>query len=135
LSNDTAKLEITSDLRVLLATEKAGDSAKKIGLSEVDRTKVQIAVSELANNILHHAQGKGTIIVCAVKEHDKVGIMVTAEDLGPGIADLKGALEGRNHTKRGLGQGLGAVNRLMDEFKIVRRTGGGTTIIAKKWKC
>lgn len=134
MSNDTEKIEITSDLRVLLATEKAGDSAKKIGLSEVDQTKIQIAVSELAKNILHHAQGKGSIIISAVKEPDKAGIMVTAEDQGPGIADLKGALEGGRHTEHGLGQGLGAVNRLMDELKIVTRICGGTTIIAKKWK-
>jgi len=56
------------------------------------------------------------------------------EDRRSGIADVEKALQGGSSTKRGLGVGFGGARRIMDEFKIERKTDEGTTITAKKWK-
>jgi serine/threonine-protein kinase RsbT len=106
---------------------------KKVGLPEADQAKVQIAVSELANNILQHARGKGSITIDAVTERGRVGIIVIAEDMGPGIADIDLALHEPN-SATGLGIGLGAVERLMSEFKIEPVNAHGIRVTAVKWK-
>jgi len=67
---------------------------------------------------------------------------VTAEDRGPGFANPDEALRGdgeksasfaRPGPKRGLGQGLGVVGRLMDEVRAENRRGGGACVTARKW--
>lgn len=136
LSENMVKIEATDEIQVLKATERAGDLAKRVGLSEADRTKIQISVSELAKNILDHAGRKGNITIGVVRESGKVGIIVVAEDEGPGIKDIASALHKPkpNSSAAGLGIGLGAVQRLMDEFKIERVNSRGTRVTAVKWK-
>ena len=58
--------------------------------------------------------------------------MVTAEDRGPGIADVEKVLQGNRNQKRGLGEGLGGVKQLMNELEIETKMGEGTRITAKK---
>lgn len=134
VSNDMAKIEITTRTEILKATQIAGDLAKRIGLSQADQSKVQIAVSELANNILDHARGKGNIAIDTVTQRGRVGIIVIAEDKGPGIIDIDRALHKPNSSATGLGIGLGAVERLMSEFRIERANDQGTRVTAVKWK-
>ena len=133
MSEKTTKIEITSRTEALAATQRAGDLARRIGLSEADQSKVQIAVSELANNILDHAQGKGNMAIDAVTKRGRVGIIVIAEDKGPGIINIDRALHKPN-SATGLGIGLGAVQRLMSEFRIERVNNLGIRVTAVKWK-
>ena len=63
-----------------------------------------------------------------------VGIEVVCKDDGPGIPDVKLAMQDGFTTNGGLGGGLPAVERLMDEFEIASTVGGGTRIAARKWK-
>lgn len=69
--------------------------------------------------------------------------MVT-HDRGPGFADVESAMrdgfsQGQDLVlevppthRSGLGAGLGAVERLMDELRIEGRPGGGTVVTAVK---
>lgn len=134
VNRNAVKIEVSSDVRALMAAERAKELAKNLGFSEVDQTKIAIATSELARNIVVHAQGKGRIVIKSVTEPSNAGIMMIAEDKGPGIADVEKALQGGSSTKRGLGEGLGGVKRLMDDFRIETKVGEGTVIIAKKWR-
>ncbi len=54
-------------------------------------------------------------------------------DEGPGIADIEHALEDGVSTGGGLGSGLAAVRRMMDELEIRSELGLGTRIEAVKW--
>ncbi len=126
--------EVSSDIAVLVAVEKVRCTARKLGFSECDQTKIAIATSELARNILVHAQGKGKIIAKPIVEPNRVGVIVIVKDKGPGIANVEEALQGINASRKGLGVGLGGAKRLMDEFEIKSKAGEGTTITAKKWK-
>ena len=134
MSLSMTETEVSSDTEVLIVVEKMKCLARKLGFSECDQTKIAIATSELASNILLHAQGKGKITAKPLTEPDKVGIMIIAEDKGPGIVDVQEKLEGIETSQKGLGVGLGGAKRLMDEFEIKSKAGEGTTIIAKKWK-
>jgi serine/threonine-protein kinase RsbT len=55
-------------------------------------------------------------------------------DKGPGIADISLAMKDGYTSGSGLGLGLGGSKRLMSEFEIDTKPGGGTTITAIRWK-
>ncbi len=59
--------------------------------------------------------------------------MITARDQGPGIPDLKLAMQDGYSSGKGLGLGLPGAKRLMDDFKIDSTVGVGTTIVMKKF--
>jgi serine/threonine-protein kinase RsbT len=58
---------------------------------------------------------------------------VLARDDGPGIDDIRQAMQDGYSTSGGLGLGLGGARRLMDEFDIDSKPGEGTTVTAVKW--
>ena len=128
------EFDIPSEVRALTAAEQAKELAEELGFSEVDQSKIAIATSELAQNIVVHAQGNGRLVIKSVTEGGKVGLTVIAEDSGPGIDDIGKALEGGCSTKSGLGIGLAGAKRLMDDLRIDSEPGKGTTVTATKWK-
>ena len=107
--------------------------ARSIGFLDVETGCVATSVSELANNLLSHTPKGGTITMIAIKQNGKAGIEIIAEDEGPGIPDLKQAMQDGFSTNRGLGSGLPGVKRLMDEFHITSEVGTGTRIVTRKW--
>jgi serine/threonine-protein kinase RsbT len=60
---------------------------------------------------------------------------MTFRDSGPGMseADLQRALAGGFSTARSLGLGLSGTRRLVDEFSVDTRPGGGTVVVITKW--
>ena len=76
----------------------------------------------------------GEIVVSLIGDDDDVvGVTIVASDVGPGIEDLRRALEDGFTTYGGLGLGLGGCRRLMDEFAISSEVGRGTTVTMSKW--
>jgi serine/threonine-protein kinase RsbT len=131
---EVEEFDVSSDARALTAAEQAKELAEQLGFSESDQSKIAIATSELAKNIVVHAQGNGRIVVRPIMEGGRVGIVVVAEDSGPGIPDVEKALENGYSTKKGLGIGLSGAKRLMDEFNIETKVGEGTKVSVKKWR-
>jgi serine/threonine-protein kinase RsbT len=64
----------------------------------------------------------------------KVGVELTLEDNGPGIADIEQVMQEGYTTSGGLGLGLPGTKRLMDEFEIASEVGKGTRITMRKWR-
>jgi serine/threonine protein phosphatase PrpC len=91
-------------------------------------------VSELASNLVRHAQG-GTLTVEKVNRNGRPGISIESVDHGPGITDVEQAMTDGFSTAGGLGCGLGAVNRLMDRFDITSQQGVNprTRIMCSRW--
>jgi serine/threonine-protein kinase RsbT len=115
------------------AASEAMNLARTAGLSSARRSMFATAVSELATNIWRYAVA-GEITIRAVNDATRKGVEVVAEDRGPGIADIKAALEdGFSTRETSLGIGLGGVKRLMDEFTITSEPGTGTCIMTRKW--
>jgi negative regulator of sigma-B (phosphoserine phosphatase) len=133
-NHNVTEIIISSEASAMVAAERVKELAKTLGFSECDQTKISIATSELAQNIAFYAHKRGRIAISSIKEPARVGIIIMAEDQGPGIPDVKKALQGIDSSEKGLGIGLGGAQRLMDEFSIKSELGKGTTIIAKKWK-
>jgi serine/threonine-protein kinase RsbT len=135
--NLDSKVDITipikRDTDIVLACQKGRTLAAHLGLTGNDQVSVVIAVSEIARNILRYAE-RGTIVFKSIQENETPGIMVIAQDEGPGITDLNLVLQDGYSTGGGLGLGLSGAKRLMDDFEIVSEVGRGTTITMKKWR-
>lgn len=110
---------------------EARGQAARIGFNRVDAEVIALVVSELATNLLRFAPG-GTILAKTCLGDTGKGIVIESRDCGPGITNVELALQDGYSTGGGLGSGLPAVRRLMDDFALT--TGpAGTRIEARKW--
>jgi len=118
--------------QVALAQRAAREVAEAVGFAETEREQIAIAASELATNLVRHASG-GSIVVSTVTDGQRAGLEILSEDSGPGIAAPEHALTDGYSTSGGLGLGLGAVHRLMDELTFSSSPGGGARIVCRRW--
>lgn len=127
-------MPVTEEYHIARARQAALALTETLGFERVMAFHVVTSVSELANNLFSHATRGGTISLVALGRNSKIGIEVVAEDDGPGITDVKLAMEDGFSPNGGLGGGLPGVERLMDEFEITSAIGVGTRIVARKWQ-
>ncbi len=127
------RIPITEDRDVARAVLEGNRRAAELGFDQVKQQKVSTAISELARNIIKYAGGKGAVIIRTVTESGREGLEVVATDRGPGIENVKEALEDHFSSSGTLGLGLPGVRRLMDEFSIRSEPGSGTTVTARIW--
>nr|QNO44149.1 anti-sigma F factor [Methanosarcinales archaeon ANME-2c ERB4]QNO44172.1 anti-sigma F factor [Methanosarcinales archaeon ANME-2c ERB4]QNO44860.1 anti-sigma F factor [Methanosarcinales archaeon ANME-2c ERB4]QNO46571.1 anti-sigma F factor [Methanosarcinales archaeon ANME-2c ERB4] len=132
--NDVITVKVDKEPCIAKAQIASKLLAKSIGFSDVGSCCVATSVSELANNLVFHTRKGGTITMITMKQNGRAGIEIIAEDEGPGIPDLKQAMQNGFSTNRGLGGGLPGVKRLMDEFYITSEVGTGTRIVTRKWQ-
>ena len=107
--------------------------AVALGFSLIDQTKVVTAASELARNTVDYGGG-GTARLESLLDGARRGLRIVFEDKGPGIADVKRALEDGFTSGNGLGLGLGGARRLSNDFSIESCVGEGTRVIITRWK-
>ncbi len=132
---------MSGELRVALHTEydivtarhQVRDLCTALNFSTGEQTLVATCVSKLARNILEYA-GSGEMVMGLVENKGERGIVIIAQDEGPGIPDIELAMKDGYSTSKGLGIGLPGCKRIMDEFAIVSKIGKGTTVTVKKWK-
>ena len=106
--------------------------AEELGFSMTHTTLVVTAISELARNIVLYAKS-GEIILSRIYRDSKVGIMITAEDQGPGIPNVQHALMSGYSSSGGLGLGLPGVRQMADEFHVSSNPGEGTRVVTTMW--
>lgn len=132
-STKEQEVGIESDRDVIQVRQTTRAIAKELGFSLTDQTRITTAVSELARNVVQYA-GEGVIRIRILNNQGRVGLEVRAEDQGPGIPDVKHALQGGHSTSGGMGLGLLGAKRLMDEFEISSTPNVGTTVVIRKWR-
>jgi serine/threonine-protein kinase RsbT len=132
MESNVTRIAIGSNADIVEARQKGRAMAVELGFTDSDLTLVAAAISEIARNIVDHAQS-GEIVVSRIIQDDKQGISVIAKDKGPGIKDIFKAMLHGYSTGKGQGVGLPGAKRLMDEFEIETRIGVGTTVTMKKW--
>ena len=130
---DEIRVPITSDSDMVPARAQGRALATKLGFSRTDATLIATAISEIARNIVVHV-GNGEILLEPMYEDGRYGLLVVAQDTGPGISDIEAALDHGFASGKGLGLGLPGARRLMDEFDIASEPGKGTTVTMKKWR-
>jgi serine/threonine-protein kinase RsbT len=126
---DGGVIPIGSAADVVTAREQGRALAASLGFSACDQMMIATAISELARNILEFAT-LGRIAITPARTGTRLGLVIEAQDQGPGIADLARVVEGGHSS----GFGLPGVRRLMDELEIASEPGKGTTVMAKKWQ-
>lgn len=87
--------------------------------------EIDIIVSELTSNLVKHA-GQGEILYRLVNRNGESTFEVLTIDHGPGIADVPRMMKDGVSTTNTLGQGLGAIQRLSDEFQVYSMPNWGT---------
>ena len=126
-------LPLGSQDDVVVVRQTVRTLAVEIGLSLVDQTKIVTAASELARNTVVYGGG-GTARIETIRDTKRLGLRLTFEDQGPGIADIELAMKDGYTSGSGLGLGLGGAKRLSNEFQIHSRPGEGTRVTITRWK-
>jgi len=121
--------------RLAVADRSAAGEARRLvggfctsaGLQQ-RRGEIELAVTELATNLLSHAQ-RGALYFRVSPEPDLVEVL--AIDRGPGIANTRQIMHDGFSTAGTLGIGLGMVRRSADRFGIESHLHAGTTVWAR----
>lgn len=128
---------VRDSTRVRDARVAAENAAALAGLDERRTAAAALVATELATNLLKHAEG-GEVLIDVVDPpvlpKDGAGfrvVQIVAIDHGPGIRDVPTALGDGFSTTRSLGAGLGTCLRLADEFHLQSTPGRGTVAAAR----
>jgi serine/threonine-protein kinase RsbT len=112
-----AVVDIRAQDDILRARQASRGAAAAIGFGTVDQTRLATVVSELTRNALIYAGGGACRVLTRLTALER-SIVIEVEDSGPGIANVAGALTRGYSTGGGLGLGLAAVHKLMDDLTI-----------------
>ncbi len=126
-------LSVQNSEDVVRVRQAVRNQAIAIGLSLVDQTKVVTAASEIARNTIDYGGG-GMLMLETVQQNGRRGVRMIFTDHGPGIPDIKRALEDGYTTGNGLGLGLSGAKRLCSEFNIETAPNVGTKVSLIRWK-
>lgn len=124
IHNEAALLTTISDIRL---------RASQMGFVDPKLSRILTSVSELGNNILKYAV-RGRVDLRVVSEGVKKGLEISVVDWGPGISDIKKAMQEQFSSSGTLGLGLPGVRRMVDEFHIESKHLKGTLIRVIIWK-
>lgn len=116
--------------QVHAARQAAQDVALSAGFGETDAHRVGIVATELASNLVKHAEHGGQLLLRGSLGAN-AEVEVCALDRGPGMQDALRSLVDGYSTAGSQGAGLGAVRRLADEFDIYSQPGRGTAVLAR----
>jgi serine/threonine-protein kinase RsbT len=123
---------IERETDIVTARQKGRELATAAGFSKTDETIIALAISEIARNIISYAQ-RGRISLSRLDDGGRRGILIVAQDEGPGIPDIELAMRDGYSTGKSLGLGLPGARRVMDEFEIDSGSDRGTTVTMRKW--
>lgn len=126
-------IDVHNEHDIVRARQVGRQFAKEMGFGSIVQSRITTAISELARNIFLYA-GTGTITIEQIREGKRIGLRVIAADEGPGIPDIRKAMEDGFSTSGALGAGLPGVKRLMDSFLIESAPNRGTRVSVVKWK-
>jgi anti-sigma regulatory factor (Ser/Thr protein kinase) len=106
----------------------AHDAAEAAGFGEEDSHRAGLIATELATNLVKHARG-GELLVRDLRTGQSA-VELIAIDHGPGM-DIARSLADGHSTAGTAGTGLGAVQRLADDFDIYSDKPRGTVVLAR----
>jgi anti-sigma regulatory factor (Ser/Thr protein kinase)/serine/threonine protein phosphatase PrpC len=92
--------------------------------------ELELIVSEIATNLLKHANG-GELIVRLLVENGSKGLEILSIDKGPGMTDPARMIEDGVSTTKTLGHGLGSIKRLSDQFQLYSLKDWGTVLLSR----
>ncbi len=129
---DCIALPIRETSQIGEARRFASALATDLEFNETERGKVAIIVTELANNLIKHAQN-GEIILRELRNNAEYGIEIIGLDTGSGMGNVSQCLQDGFSTAGTPGTGLGAIKRQSTVFDIHSMPGVGTVLVAQLW--
>ncbi len=123
-------LQIAERSRVAEARRLAIQVSTAQGFNEKDAGRVAIVATELATNLVKHADG-GEIVISSFDDAEGRGLELLALDKGPGIVDLNRALDRRSldqwNSRHGAWRHSSKRRRFCRQFQ----GGRGTAVLAR----
>ena len=120
---------VTDSSQIGEARRAATTLAIRTNFNETDSGRIAIVVMELATNLVRYGQ-KGVIFIRGEIHTDGTArVEVLAIDSGPGMDFSRCSVDGYS-TGGTPGNGLGAIQRLADEFDVYSTRPSGTVIMA-----
>ena len=133
MSPTSGEAPLKSEQDIVMARQLVRKLTQELKFSLVDQTKMVTAASELARNAYTYGRG-GTLIWEILRIHDRQGLKLLFADEGPGIPDINLAMTDGWTSGTGMGMGLTGAKRLVNEFELDTRVGGGTRVTITRWK-
>jgi anti-sigma regulatory factor (Ser/Thr protein kinase) len=125
-------IAVSESSQVGEARRKAATLARELGFSDTAQGKVEIVVTELANNLVHHTPG-GELLLHPIEQQGSVGLEVLSLDKGPGMANIEACLQDGFSTAGTAGNGLGAIARLSSLLQIYSWPQNGAALLCQMW--
>jgi anti-sigma regulatory factor (Ser/Thr protein kinase) len=126
-------VRIDDSTRVSEARRLATALAQTEGLGAQASQEVAIIATEIATNVLKHAQ-TGEVHLTALSAAGEPGVEILSIDRGPGMANWQACLADGYSTAGSPGTGLGAISRLADVLDAYSTIGRGTVLVARKFR-
>jgi anti-sigma regulatory factor (Ser/Thr protein kinase) len=117
---------------VAAARNAARSLASQLAFPGPRAEQLAVAVSEAASNLHKHAQD-GSLLLRVNHDTGLPGAELVTIDAGPGVRDLRKALQDGQSSAGTLGIGLGAIRRMADVCDLYSIPGHGTTLVARFW--
>lgn len=117
--------------RVGEARRHAVNLANLLGFGEVAAGRVALVITELGTNLVKHAKQGRLLIGWRGSDQQASEIEILSIDEGPGIVDIEKCMRDGFSTGGTPGTGLGAAQRLADDFDIHSAVPSGTLIVAR----
>ena len=118
---------------IAAARRAACDLARALGFNETVIGRVAIVVTEAGTNIVKYADRGEILLRKAYRFDGAAGIEILAIDAGPGIPRLAQSMLDGMSSAGSCGIGLGAMQRLADQFDIHTDLDKGTAICMSFW--
>ena len=133
MTDRSGEAPLRSEHDIVLARQLVRKLTQELAFSLVDQTKMVTAASELARNALIYGRG-GAMHWEVIDGAERRGLRLKFADEGPGIPNLDLAMTDGWTSGHGLGMGLTGTKRLVNEFDIDTKVGGGTRVTIVRWK-
>lgn len=101
-----------------------------VGFSANKLAEIEIIVAEITSNLVKHTRSGGEIFVKAMTG-DTPGVELISIDSGPGMESALKMMEDGVSSTNTMGQGLGAIRRLSDDFDIYSLKEWGTILLSR----
>ncbi|MEU3931105.1 ATP-binding SpoIIE family protein phosphatase [Streptomyces sp. NPDC029044] len=115
----------------------AEEASARAGLPPNRTATAALVATELATNLLRHAEGGRVLINLVERAYDdgrqRAAVQLVALDHGPGIPDVAAAMRDGYSTTvaASLGAGLGTCRRIANDFDLHSAPGRGTVVMAR----
>ncbi|HEX2748892.1 MAG TPA: ATP-binding SpoIIE family protein phosphatase [Verrucomicrobiales bacterium] len=121
------RMEVSHESHAGQVRRYVQEAAHRLGADDTRTGTAAIVATELATNLVKHGGG-GEVLVREVKDSRPPALEIHALDTGPGMSNVNACLRDGYSTAGSAGTGLGAVQRLADQFQIHSQPGRGTVV-------